>query len=148
MGILCAVYMVSVKWFAIVIPHITVDYPSRSLWEHGHTVVGVEAARPALEEFFEEQSIKYTASDLPDGLGSLLTVRLRKCYKSDTYTYFVELNDVFLLPIFFIGWGTKLFFIGWGTKLLNYIFSFFQSEDGRIKLYCCDLFKFNRYWHI
>nr|XP_034314033.1 probable thiopurine S-methyltransferase [Crassostrea gigas] len=62
----------------------------KCLWEHGHTVVGVEAARPALEEFFEEQSIKYTASDLPDGLGSLLT-----------------------------------------------------SEDGRIKLYCCDLFKFN-----
>lgn len=92
--------MVSVKLFAIVIPHITVDYSSRSLWEHGHTVVGVEAARPALEEFFEEQSIKYTASDLPDGLGSLLTVSLRKCYKSDTYTYFVELNDVFLLPIF------------------------------------------------
>lgn len=99
----------------------------RSLWEHGHTVVGVEAARPALEEFFEEHSIKYTATDLPDGLGSLLTVSLRMCYKSDT--------------------GIS-FFIGWRTKLLNWILFFSQSEDGRIKLYCCDLFKFNRYRHI
>lgn len=131
MGILCAVYMVSVKWFAIVIPHITVDYPSRSLWEHGHTVVGVEAARPALEEFFEEHSIKYTASDLPDGLGSLLTVSLRKCYKSDTYTYFVELNDVFLLPIFFIGWGTKLFYRmrNQALKLPIFFFSEWRRQD-------------------
>lgn len=132
MGILCAVYMVSVKWFAIVIPHITVDYPSRSLWEHGHTVVGVEAARPALEEFFEEQSIKYTASDLPDGLGSLLTVSLRKCYKSDTYTYFVELNDVFLLPIFFYRMRNQALFYrmrNQALKLHIFFFSEWRRQD-------------------
>lgn len=132
MGILCAVYMVSVKWFAIVIPHITVDYPSRSLWEHGHTVVGVEAARPALEEFFEEHSIKYTASDLPDGLGSLLTVSLRKCYKSDTYTYFVELNDVFLLPIFFYRMRNQALFYrmrNQALKLPIFFFSEWRRQD-------------------
>lgn len=132
MGILCAVYMVSVKWFAIVIPHITVDYPSRSLWEHGHTVVGVEAARPALEEFFEEQSIKYTASDLPDGLGSLLTVSLRKCYKSDSYTYFVELNDVFLLPIFFYRMRNQALFYrmrNQALKLHIFFFSEWRRQD-------------------
>ncbi|XP_078318817.1 putative thiopurine S-methyltransferase isoform X4 [Crassostrea virginica] len=44
-----------------------------SLWEMGHVIVGVEVARAALEEFFEENSIKYTVSDLPDGAGSLFT---------------------------------------------------------------------------
>ena len=39
-------------------------------------IVGVEAARTALEEFFEENSIKYIVSDLPDGAGSLFTVSL------------------------------------------------------------------------
>ncbi|XP_078318813.1 putative thiopurine S-methyltransferase isoform X1 [Crassostrea virginica] len=43
------------------------------LWEMGHVIVGVEVARAALEEFFEENSIKYTVSDLPDGAGSLFT---------------------------------------------------------------------------
>ena len=42
----------------------------------GHVIVGVEVARAALEEFFEENSIKYTVSDLPDGAGSLFTVSL------------------------------------------------------------------------
>ena len=40
----------------------------------GHVIVGVEAARTALEEFFEENSIKYNVSDLPEGAGSLFTV--------------------------------------------------------------------------
>ncbi|XP_062582862.1 probable thiopurine S-methyltransferase isoform X1 [Saccostrea cucullata] len=63
----------------------------RRLWDLGHTVIGVETVRSALEDFFEEQSIKYTVTDLTDGEGEL-----------------------------------------------------FISEDKRIKLYCCDLFKFNR----
>ncbi|XP_056018021.1 probable thiopurine S-methyltransferase isoform X2 [Ostrea edulis] len=60
------------------------------LWDQGHTIIGVESVRSAVEEFFKEQSIKYTVSDLPDIGGSVFT-----------------------------------------------------SEDERMKLYCCDLFKFN-----
>ncbi|XP_048763324.1 probable thiopurine S-methyltransferase isoform X2 [Ostrea edulis] len=62
----------------------------KCLWDEGHTIIGVECVRSALEEFFEEQSIKYTVSELQDIEGSLFT-----------------------------------------------------SEDKRIRLYCCDLFKFN-----
>ena len=51
-----------------------ISFFRNSLWEMGHVIVGVEAAGTALEEFFEENSIKYTVSDLPDGAGSLFTV--------------------------------------------------------------------------
>ncbi|XP_062582810.1 probable thiopurine S-methyltransferase [Saccostrea cucullata] len=60
------------------------------LWEMGHTVIGVDLAKKALEEFFKEQNISYTVSNLAEGKGEVFT-----------------------------------------------------SEDKRIKLYCCDLFKFN-----
>jgi hypothetical protein len=43
-------------------------------WDQGHTVIGVEFVRSALEEFFKEQSIKYTVLDLPDIEGSVFTV--------------------------------------------------------------------------
>ncbi|XP_078318829.1 putative thiopurine S-methyltransferase isoform X2 [Crassostrea virginica] len=62
------------------------------LWEKGHTVIGVEVARKALEEFFKEHSINYTVSPFPNGEGEVFT-----------------------------------------------------SEDKRILLYCCDLFKFSSF---
>lgn len=48
-----------------------------SLWDEGHTIIGVECVRSALEEFFEEQSIKYTVSELQDIEGSLFTVSMQ-----------------------------------------------------------------------
>ena len=44
------------------------------LWEKGHTVIGVEVARKALEEFFKEHSINYTVSPFPNGEGEVFTV--------------------------------------------------------------------------
>ena len=47
---------------------------SNRLWEKGHTVIGVEVARKALEEFFKEHSINYTVSPLPNGEGEVFMV--------------------------------------------------------------------------
>eukprot|EP00057_Strongylocentrotus_purpuratus_P034528 XP_795584.2 PREDICTED: probable thiopurine S-methyltransferase [Strongylocentrotus purpuratus] len=62
------------------------------LWERGHEIVGVEAVEDAVLAFFQEQSIKYTVTDVPG------------------------------MP------GAKLY----------------QNEDGRIKIYRCNLFELNR----
>lgn len=60
------------------------------LWDKGHSVVGVDLARKAFEDFFKEQTISYSVRPLPNGEGEIFT-----------------------------------------------------SDDNKIKLYCCDLFKFN-----
>ena len=63
-------------------------------------IVGVEGARAALEEFFEENSIKYTVSDLPDGAGSLFTVSLL-IHPSPPYTFQNSRSTfLFLLSIY------------------------------------------------
>ena len=80
-GIFCKILTKFMVWIRLWCHH---NVPSKtalftivfSLWEMGHVIVGVEAARTALEEFFEENSIKYIVSDLPDGAGSLFTVSL------------------------------------------------------------------------
>ncbi|XP_071849354.1 probable thiopurine S-methyltransferase [Apostichopus japonicus] len=64
------------------------------LWlaDHGHYVVGIEGVSKACEDFFKENEIKYTETDVPDIADGKL----------------------------------------------------FKSEDGRILLYCCDIFKLNK----
>ncbi|KAK7495854.1 hypothetical protein BaRGS_00012844 [Batillaria attramentaria] len=61
------------------------------LTDKGHTVVGVEAAQKAIEEFFTEQGVNYTTEDAPACNGKL-----------------------------------------------------FQSEDKRLRLYCCDFYSFSQ----
>ncbi|KAK7495851.1 hypothetical protein BaRGS_00012841 [Batillaria attramentaria] len=61
------------------------------LADKGHTVVGVEAAQKAIEEFFTEQGLNYTTEDAPACNGKL-----------------------------------------------------FQSEDKRLRLYCCDFYGFSQ----
>ncbi|XP_021339884.1 thiopurine S-methyltransferase-like [Mizuhopecten yessoensis] len=61
------------------------------LSDKGHTVVGVECASLALEEFFEEQNVEYTKEPVEQVKGSL-----------------------------------------------------YKSKDGKINLYCCDIYEFNK----
>ena len=78
----------------------------------GHTVVGVEFVESAIEQFFQEQKINFSAKQLDDF----------KCF-TVTKNY---------LKIFFLG-----------KKFVNF-YSKIKSEDGKIRLYNGDFFKFTK----
>ena len=77
----------------------------------GHTVIGIEFVQEAVEQFFQEQNIKYS----------------------------VKVVDEFKL------FTVKIVF---KRKLVFFIFKFIsnsKSEDGKIRIYNGDFFKFTKY---
>ncbi|XP_071502611.1 probable thiopurine S-methyltransferase [Diadema antillarum] len=62
----------------------------RWLWEQGHFVVGVEISRKAITEFFLDQSIDYSVSDIP-------TVMNGKLYQSKDLRITIYQCDLFVL---------------------------------------------------
>ena len=44
------------------------------LYDHGHTVVGLEAVAKGIEEFFIENGLSYTTEDVPEVKGTVYKV--------------------------------------------------------------------------
>ena len=65
---------VKVSYMLLCLSDAILLFVANRLWEKGHTVIGVEVARKALEEFFKAHSINYTVSPLPKGEGEVFTV--------------------------------------------------------------------------
>ncbi|XP_076462815.1 thiopurine S-methyltransferase-like [Babylonia areolata] len=55
----------------VLVPMCGKSWEIKWLADQGHTVIGVEVAQRAIEEFFEEQNIPFTSSPLPAAEGTL-----------------------------------------------------------------------------
>ena len=110
-----------------------------SLYDAGHTVVGVEVAEKALQDFFTENNMEYTVEKVNKSNAHVYKVsKVKKNNKSSNWLQ-QETTPAFL------AWEKKikrLLTIAAVNSLITVIL--FQSSDERIRLYCMNLYDFTR----
>ena len=96
-----------------------------SLYDAGHTVVGVEVAEKALRDFFTENNMEYT---------------VKKVNKSNAHVYKVSKVKKKIIPLC----RTRNYPCPGKIEKNLMTVILFQSSDGRIRLYCMDFYDFTR----